>query len=218
MSDISVTVPDAYAAAAQWFVTTVAAIGADQWEEPGLGEWTVRDLVGHAGRALVTVEEYYRPACPDDQEPPPPGADDDPVGGAGVYFLGTHEAPQLHSDVAERGRQAGRDLGAVPAETVRALATRVVTLVGGAPDGALFVSRFGVQSFATYLCTRTVELVVHTVDICHACGLEVSIPEGAARTTLAVMVETARHRGEAVDVLRALAGRGALPSGFNVFG
>jgi uncharacterized protein (TIGR03083 family) len=216
MNDPSVT--DAFAAAAEWFVATVASVGPDQWEEPGLGEWTVRQLVGHAGRALLTVEEYFRSSCPADHAPPSPGADADPVGAAGAYFLGTHGAAQLHSDVAERGRQAGRDLGPDPGETVRDLGVRVVTLVRSAPDGALFVSRFGVQPFATYLCTRTVELVVHTVDICSACGLEAHIPEPAARTTLAVMVETARRRGEAVDVLRALAGRAGLASGFNVFG
>ena len=49
--------------------------------------------------------------------------------------------------------------------------------------------------FAIYLCTRTVELVVHTVDICDACSMATDSPELAARITRAVMAETARHRG-----------------------
>jgi uncharacterized protein (TIGR03083 family) len=211
-------VTDAFVVTADWWVSTVAGVGDNQWETPGLGVWTVRELVGHAGRALVTVEDYLRPSCPDDVEGPAPGADDDPVGGAGEYFLGTHGADRLHADVAERGRQAGRELGPVPAATAAALAARVVALVGTAPAGAVFVTRFGVQPFATYLCTRTVELVVHTVDIADACGVTTAIPEPAARLTLAVMVETARRRGAALETVRALGGRTGLPDGFNVFG
>jgi hypothetical protein len=166
---------DAFGAGAGWFVSTVGAIGPVQWEEPGLGVWTVRQLVGHTSRALVTVEDYFRPSCPDDLEVPP-GAGDDPVGEAGAYFRGTHGAPQLHHDVAERGRQAGVELGPVPADTVSGLAERVMALVRGAPDGALFVTRFGPQSFTPYLCTRMVELVVHTIDICDACSFDADVP------------------------------------------
>ena len=32
--------------AAGWYLATVALVG-DRWDEPGLGEWSVRDLVGH---------------------------------------------------------------------------------------------------------------------------------------------------------------------------
>jgi uncharacterized protein (TIGR03083 family) len=207
----------AFGAATDWFVSTVRVIDPGQWEQPGLGVWTVRQLVGHASRALITVEEYFQPSCPVDVVLPP-GADVDPVGDAGTSFLGTQGATQLHKDVAERGRQAGIELGPVPADTVSGLAGRVTALVRGAPDGALFVTRFGPKSLASYLCTRTVELVVHTVDICDACALDVAVPESAARITLAVMVETARRGGSGADVVRALGGRADLPSGFNVFG
>jgi uncharacterized protein (TIGR03083 family) len=210
-------VVDALGAATDWFVATVRAIGPAQWEGPGLGEWTVRQLVGHTSRALITVEDYFRPSCPVDVVVAE-GIDDDPVGGAGTYFLGTHGATQLHRDVAERGRQAAEELGPAPADTVAGLAGRVLTLVRGAPDGALFVTRFGPQGFVTYLCTRMVELVVHTVDIGHACAMESDVPEPAARLTLAVMVETARRRGSGTEVVRALGGRAGLASGFNVFG
>jgi hypothetical protein len=211
-------VTDAFSAAAGWFLSTVLGIGDGQWEQPGLGVWTVRELVGHAGRAFVTVEEYYEPMCPDDREPLAPGADDDPVGGAGRYFLGTHGAAELHADVAARGRQAGVELGPAPAQTLSTQVARVLSLVQGAPDGAVFVTRFGLQPFATYLCTRVVELVVHTLDIGDACGLMPDIPDPAARLTLAVAVETARAAGTGPDVLRALGGRAGLPEGFTVFG
>ena len=47
-----------YAGAARAVHAAVAAVPGDAWEQPGLGEWTVRDLVGHASRSLVTVLEY----------------------------------------------------------------------------------------------------------------------------------------------------------------
>jgi hypothetical protein len=89
--------------------------------------------------------------------------------------------------------------------------------VRAAPDGALFVGRCGVQPFAIYLCTRTVEFVVHTVDICETCRLATDIPEPAARITRAVMAEAARRSGWAPDVLHVLGSRGGMPPGFNVF-
>ena len=49
---------EAYEAAATFFVDTVGQIGPVQWEQPGLGVWTVRDLVGHTSRALLTVDMY----------------------------------------------------------------------------------------------------------------------------------------------------------------
>jgi uncharacterized protein (TIGR03083 family) len=208
----------AFGQAADWFAATVAGIGDHQWEEPGLGQWTVRHLVGHTGRALITVEEYFRDSCPETETAPARDADDDPVGGAGEYFLGTHGATRLHADVAERGRQAGAELGPVPRSVVADLVTRVGALVRQAPESAVFVTRFGVQPFATYLCTRTVELVVHTVDIGHAVAVEPVIPDDAARLTLAVMMETARRRGAAVEVVRALGGRARLAPGFSLFG
>ena len=45
---------EAYIEAATFFVDTVRQIGSDGWYRPVLGEWTVRDLVGHTHRALVT--------------------------------------------------------------------------------------------------------------------------------------------------------------------
>ena len=224
MSDAAATgavtrdaVVDAFAAATDWFVATVDAVGPTRWEDPGLGEWTLRQLVGHTSRALVTVQEYYRPSCPADVSVPPE-TDGDPVEQAAASFLGTHGATQLHKDVAERGRQAGAALGPVPADTVTGLAGRVTALVRSAPEGALFVTRFGPKGFTSSLCTRMVELVIHTVDIGDACALDTDVPESAARITLAVMVETARRRGSGTEVMRALGGRAGLAPGFNVFG
>lgn len=46
-----------FADAAAWFVDVAAQVGG-RWDEPGLGEWDVRALVGHTSRSLLTVEAY----------------------------------------------------------------------------------------------------------------------------------------------------------------
>jgi hypothetical protein len=46
--------------AAEGFRELARQIRPAQWAAPGLGEWTVLDLVGHTSRALTTVEDYLR--------------------------------------------------------------------------------------------------------------------------------------------------------------
>ena len=62
----------AFDTAARWFVAVTAGIAeraagdAEIWAQLGLGEWTVRDLVGHTSRALTTVEAYLDLAAEED--------------------------------------------------------------------------------------------------------------------------------------------------------
>ena len=49
------TVRAAFPDAADVFLATVSAVPADRWEEPCLGEWTVRELTGHALRSFSTL-------------------------------------------------------------------------------------------------------------------------------------------------------------------
>ena len=48
-----------YVAAARAVADLVRRIPPDAWDGPGLGEWSMRDLVGHTSRSLVTVIEYF---------------------------------------------------------------------------------------------------------------------------------------------------------------
>jgi len=210
----------AFSEAAGWFAGVVAQIGPGQWEGPGLGVWTVRELAGHTGRALTTVEEYLLDPSPDAE--PGTGLDPEhPVAGAADYFLQVRDNARLHQDVAERGRQAGAALGSVvgatPADDVAALVARVVRLVEGASPSAAFRSRFGVLPFGTYLATRVVELAVHTVDLQRACDQLDEVPGLAGSLAVAVVGELAVRRGSTADVLGALGGRRALPPAFGVF-
>ncbi len=44
--------------AAEAFVALVSELHHDDWDRPGLGVWDVRSLVGHTGRAVITVLDY----------------------------------------------------------------------------------------------------------------------------------------------------------------
>jgi len=223
---------DAFEEAAHWLAAVVGRIGPGQWSHPGLGVWTVQELAGHAGRALVTVEEYLTdPGLPPDPHPGGAGGTagdagtaapgDGPVAGAATYFLGVRDNARLHQDVAERGKQAGAALGANPGSTpagdVAALVDRVVNHVRAAGPDAVFTSRFGPVPFATYLATRVVELVVHGIDLERACGFDYDVPARAGSLAVAVVGELAVRRGAAGEVLEALGGRGPLPERFGVF-
>src|SRR5207249_12098499 len=99
---------EAYAAAAAFFVDTVGQIGPTQWEQPGLGVWTVRDLVGHTSRALLTVELYLaKPAAQREVMRP-------------VDYIRHAQAGLADpASVAARGREAGVALGSDPIAAVR---------------------------------------------------------------------------------------------------
>ncbi|MFV2199025.1 maleylpyruvate isomerase N-terminal domain-containing protein [Nocardiopsis sp. LOL_012] len=190
-----------YALAARWYASVVGRCGG-RWEEPALGAWSVRDLVGHTGRALSTVESYLGASGPVE------------VASAADYFrIALESDPEV---VAERGRAAGAALGSDPAAGARELAGRVPGVVEAAGEGALVATPFGVMELAEYLPTRTFELVVHTGDVCAALGERADPPEGAARSVLALAGVLAGDRLGVV--LGALTGRAALPAGFSVLG
>ena len=152
-----------FAAAAEGFVSGVGSVadaGDDVWTGPGLGEWTVRDLVGHTSRALSTIETYLA-------DPPDEIVVTDPVD----YLLAVRQFPQGGAAIAERGRQAGAALGSDPPAAVAALASRVRALVAATPDEAPLRLVLGGATLVTYLPTRTFELTVHTLDLARPVGV-----------------------------------------------
>ena len=197
-----------YRSAANAFVATVSSLGQGDWSRPGLGDWTVRDLVGHASRALLTVESYLDTAQT---------TDDPAVQDAAAYFRPTAVSWADPSAVAERGRQAGAALGDRPADAVAAIAKRVLALVDQNQDNALVNTPVGAMTLLGYLPTRTFELVVHTLDLTAA----VEVPDPAQLTAplsacLQLAVQLAAEQGHGADVLLALTGRRALPAEFSI--
>ena len=196
---------EAYEAAAAFFVNTVGHIGPGKWEQPGLGVWTVRDLVGHTSRALLTVEMYLGKPATQRQILRPVD-----------YFFRAQAGLADPASVAARGRAAGAALGPDPTATVRAIAARVLAHVQTAADEALVSTPVGGMRLIDYLPSRIFELAVHTLDIAAALPVAVTLPETAAAVSLHLLADLAVQPGKAAALLLAATGRHALPTGFNV--
>ncbi|MBC7442701.1 MAG: maleylpyruvate isomerase N-terminal domain-containing protein [Ramlibacter sp.] len=196
---------EAFRQAARWFVDTAATV--DDWGRPGLGEWTVRDLVGHTSRALLTVEAYLGQASP--------GVDVDVASAADYYPLALAAVgdPAL---VAKRGRDAGAALGQDPAHRVSVIADRVLRHVDAAAGDAVAATPVGAMRLADYLPTRIFELTVHTCDLAASLGVPAQAPDAAASVSLHLLGDLALRRGLAGALLLAATGRGSLPAGFTV--
>ncbi|MGB3257325.1 MAG: maleylpyruvate isomerase N-terminal domain-containing protein [Ornithinimicrobium sp.] len=194
----------AFEDAALWFRQTVSAADG-RGSEAGLGEWTVRDLIGHTSRALLTVESY--------------------LGGverlvevetAADYFhlaLATIGDPEA---VTERARTAGAALGDNPAQSVVEITERVLARVRSAGERDPVSTPVGVMRLRDYLPTRTFELTVHTSDLARALGGSAVLPATAAAESLRLISDLVVRNGQSLPVLLALTGRRELPAGFTV--
>lgn len=198
---------DSFASAAHSFAALVRRLPAHAWDGPGLGDWDLRALVGHASRSLITVSTYLR--APAERED---------VATAAEYYLKVTPAA-LGIDpaaVAERGRQAGRDLGDDPVATVDRLVARALADVDAAADPLITViGGLGIR-LRTYLPTRTFELAVHGLDIARAVGLSHDLPADVLGEATALAGQIALASGHGAAVLLALTGRAALPPDFSL--
>jgi hypothetical protein len=193
----------AFTEAAEWFVQLTGLVG-DRWDDPGLGEWDVRALVGHTSRSFLTVETYLgRPATAIDVHSPTD------------YFLATSTIAR-GPDVAQRGRDAGTALGADPATTVTEIATRVLALIADRDGTKPVTTIVGGMRLRDYLPTRTFELAVHSADLATALGEPPAVPAAAAAQSLAVVADLAVTRGLAGPLLLAATGRPVPPPAFSV--
>lgn len=194
-----------FTSAATAFAELVTLIPTTAWAGPGIGDWDLRSLVGHTARSLITVSSYLR--TPTDRE--------DVTGPAQYYALLRGYAADS-TDIIERGREAGRNLGADPAAKVSDLLRQVLTDLDGAGDALIAViGGLGIR-LSNYLPTRVFELTVHSLDIARAIGIDVTLPDQALRDATVLAAEIAALTGQAAAVLPALTGRGALPAGFSV--
>ena len=197
-------VRETFAEAARTFAALVARIPEDRWDGPGLGEWNLRALVGHTSRSLVTVETYL--AQPVETEEVPTAA---------AYYVAI--AGIDHAAVVGRGVEAGHALGENPAEVVDALAERVLALVDTAGNPLIHTAAGGMH-LESYLSTRTLELVVHSLDIAAAVA-DIEPPEFSDQLlseVARVAATAAVLRGRGVELMLALTGRASLSPGFSI--
>jgi hypothetical protein len=179
-----------------------------RWNEPGLGEWDLRALVGHTARAFVTIESYL--SSPNSADP---GAAflDGPV----AYYRAALGGVVDHGAIAQRGREAGAALGDDPASSVHEIADRIVALIETLSDDAILTLPWGAIHLDGYLPTRLVELVVHTADLGAALARPTDLSPAAVGRVAGILGELSALRGNGEAVLLALTGRAPLPSGFS---
>ena len=198
---------EAFEQAAQFFVDTVAKVRQDQWDDPALGVWNVRDLVGHTSRALLTAQEYAdRPAEKRD------------IGSSAEYYHAALGVEGIDDQVAERGKLAGDRLGADPLGFVKNAIDRVRPVVDRMDGEALIDFNGKGIRYADYLPTRVLELTVHTLDLAHAIGVETDPPTEALSVTLHLLADLAVDSGHGGALALAATGRGRLPDRFSVLG
>ena len=197
-----------FATAARSFAALVHELPTSAWHGPGLGEWDLRALVGHASRSLITVSTYL-------QQP----AEDEDIKTPQEYYARVNPAALgLAPDgVVERGRQAGRDLGADPAATVDELLSRVLGELSRVDDDPLItvIGGAGIR-LRTYLPTRTFELAVHGLDIARAVGISFAPPPDVVEEATVLAARIAAAEGEGETVLLALTGRAELEPWFSI--
>jgi uncharacterized protein (TIGR03083 family) len=196
-----------FASAATTFAGLVRDIPPPKWGGPGLGEWDLRSLVGHTSRSLITVSDYLQTTAEREDLPGP----------VEYYVYAREFAANAGAEATvERGRQAGRDLGADPAATVDDLVAKALDDLRGVDDPLIAVIGGPGMRLSSYLPTRTFELAVHSLDIARAAGLDVTLSEDVLTdaTVLAARVGVALGQGE--TVLSALTGRVTLPEAFSV--
>jgi uncharacterized protein (TIGR03083 family) len=197
----------AFASAARSFAGLVHDISGDRWDGPGLGEWDLRSLVGHASRSLITVSTYLQQA-----------AETEDIFTPQEYYARVNPAALglAPEGVVERGRQAGRDLGDDPGATVDGLVSRVFNDLAGAEDPLIRVIGGAGIRLSTYLPTRTFELAVHGLDIARAVGISFALPADVLEEATGLAARIAVAEGQGETVLLALTGRTGLPSSFSV--
>jgi uncharacterized protein (TIGR03083 family) len=194
-----------FTSATRAFTALVHEIPESGWQGPGLGDWDLRALVGHASRSLITVSEYLRTPC-----------DHEDVGDAAAYYAYIRTAGFDPAQIVERGRRAGRALGHRPADAVDEVAAQALSDIAAAGDPLITViGGLGIR-LSNYLPTRTFELAVHSLDIARAADLPFRPPAEVMSEAISLAAQIAVALGDGVTVLDALTGRSSLPPGYSV--
>jgi len=188
------------------FANVVAEIRTDQWDGPGLGEWSVRSLVGHTSRAVRTVIDYLALDEPESVT----------ITTAEEYYRQVSRNAAASAAIAQRGVESGIALGDDPARAISLMIKRALVKLGEQRYDRRITVRGGSMPLQEYLHTRLFELVVHTMDIGRATGIRPAFPDGAAEETTRLAAGIAADQGRAEDVLLALTGRSSLPRGFTI--
>ncbi len=192
----STRIRQAFVASALWFESVVHDVAPDDWLRPGLGSWTVRELVGHTSRNCTYVLDSVVRDQSTDRRLGPFGFWEGVLAGSNV---------ELHANIAAAAHAAANELGDDPRSEIGDLVKRTLELVATSPDGA--VVRFGPVvelALIDYLPSRIVEFVGHGVDLSEAIGRSTSdVPSEALALTAQLLAAYA----DPLAVVKLLLGR-----------
>lgn len=196
----------AYREAAHWWRSLVGAVDDHQWGAPGLGEWTVRELVAHGGRAFKTVSEYAEGEVKDPT----------PIATAAEYFriVLAEQTPHVHIAARARSEAAAETDWIGATDRLWAAADLVVSQRAADAPMHLFV---GEMPLDQYLASRVVELVVHGIDLASAISMPSPPPRAAARVAIEVLLDLA-DADDLTAIAQLLTGRPAGLPLTNVLG
>ena len=206
MQDRATEIRNAFRESSLQLVDVLERVPADAWAKPGLGEWTIRELVAHVLRALdrPVVDEVSDGAIAAES--------------AAAYYVKAMASPTIHEEVAERARVSAASFGDDLAEAARAIVAGSVRAVEGLDDDAPVTTTIGAVRLVDYLPTRVIEIVIHTLDVAEAAGVAFEPGNDALTVSLALLGEIAVEHGDGAALTLALSGRRSLPAGFNVLG
>ncbi len=150
------------------------------FDAPGLGEWTVAELIAHLIRGAGLLATYLDVEVPADAEPA--------CDRVAYFAFSAEELDEMSAGVAERSRADARSIGTgalVDAFCGSRLRTveRVEDL---APDALVHTFR-GPMAVAEYAATRVLELTVHHMDLCRALNLPVTSDPSALAVTVGII-------------------------------
>jgi uncharacterized protein (TIGR03083 family) len=192
--------------AAHSFLDLVAEVKVSQWNEPALGVWDVRSLVGHTARAISTVETYLL------AEPAPEVT----AANAEEYYVRAFTEYTDNDAIAARGVEAGKALNEDSgAEFEATLARALVLIKDNGPDRIVAVGPIGIP-LGEYLRTRVFELVVHGMDIARAANIDHGIPGNVVANVADLAARVAVRKGDGEAILFALTGRRPLRPRYSI--
>lgn len=205
MLHTSTAIRTAFDDLAETYIRLAGDLTAEQLELPGLGEWNVRELLGHGICAFSTAGTYLDAA---------PIADFTMYSAGEYYRRALSGGPSLHADVAARGHAAGDALRDDLVGVVRSTLEGACARVGQASDDDVVNTPIGQLSLVVYLATRIVEGGVHLLDLQRAIGVDAHLDPTVAEIVVLTLVEA----GDIEQVILAITGRIALPVGYNILG
>ncbi|WP_203834559.1 maleylpyruvate isomerase N-terminal domain-containing protein [Winogradskya humida] len=201
----------AYKSAVTVFTDLVIRIPGDRWDGAGLGEWSLRDLVGHTvSSALHQVPGVLASPAPS------------VVLDSAEAFWGFARSvpPEVYAAYSvassEDARKAGEALGDDPGAAVIDFARKATQALSAAGDADVIASPGGGMRVRDWIPTRTFELVVHGLDVAAAANVPVEFAGQVVTDVTLQAAKTAATGPEAAFLLRALTGRATLPTGFSV--